>query len=193
MPFGLRNASQTFQRFMNRVCLGLDFVLVYIDDLLIVSKSHEDHKNHLKIILERLVEYGLNVNSSKCVFGADKLEFLSHKVTKDGIYPSNERIEAIENYPTPCSVKQIQRFVGMINYYHRFVPKLAETLAPIHSHLATLVRKLKPQFSWPDICQQMLLKCKADLINATLLVYPVHNASYSSTTDGSNIAVGAVL
>lgn len=197
MPFGLRNAAQTFQRFMNQVCAGLDFAFVYIDDILLASHTKEDHFRHLEILFGRLEEFGLTVNLAKCTFGVEKLEFLSHEVTAKGIRPSSERIAAIQSFPTPTSIRQIQRFVGMINYYHRFIPQLAELLAPIHCHLAQLTSakraKQKMDFSWPEDCNLRFEQTKKMLSAATLLVHPNNDAEFSITTDASNIAVGAVL
>ena len=195
MPFGLRNAAQTFQRFMNEVCFGLDFVFAYIDDLLIASKTEEQHKEHLEFLFKRLQEYGVNINLSKCVFGVSTLEFLSHSISAEGISPSKDRVEAILNFQTPNSVKQIQRFVGMINYYHRFIPKLAQTIAPLHEHLALLTKnkKSKKVFSWPENLNSVFNNAKNALAKVTLLAHPIHDGIFSITTDASDIAVGAVL
>ena len=99
MPFGLRNAGQTFQRFVNSVLRGLNFTFVYIDDILVASKNVNEHKEHLRILFERLVDADLRINSAKCQFGVTSLEFLGHNVTPNGILPSQERIEAIVNLP----------------------------------------------------------------------------------------------
>lgn len=195
MPFGLRNAAQTFQRFMNEVVRGLDFVFVYIDDILVASQSEEEHKEHLRILFERLSEFGININTSKCIFGSCALEFLSHTITPDGITPSLERITAIKDFPQPTSIRQIQQFVGMINYYHRFIPKLAEMLCPIHAHLATLLKmpKTSKNFSWPESLNDSFAKVKDALANVTLLAHPLSEGQFSITTDASNTAVGAVM
>lgn len=198
MPFGLRNAAQTFQRFMNEVCKGLDFVFVYIDDILIFSKSPEEHKSHLEKLFERLTEYGLNIKPSKCLLGVKSLEFLGHYIDQYGILPAAERVEAITSFPAPDSLKKAQRFVGMINYYFRFVPKLAEILIPLHSHIAEM-EKLKKKnrnfkFHWPDSCNDAFDQAKSALANATLLVHPKKKDLFISLfTDASNRAVGSVL
>ena len=195
MPFGLRNAAQTFQRFMNQVVQGLDFVFVYIDDILVASKNEEEHKNHLKILFQRLSDFGITIKSSKCEFGVPALDFLSHRITPDGISPSPDRIEAIKNFPQPTSIKKIQQFVGMVNYYHRFIPKLAELLSPLHAHLATLLKKPKTQknFAWNNTCTESVNNIKVALSDATLLAHPLNDGEFSITTDASNTAVGAVL
>lgn len=198
MPFGLRNAAQTFQRFMNEVCKGLNFVFVYIDDLLIFSKSPEEHKAHLERLFERLTEYGLSVKPSKCLLGVKSLEFLGHHIDQHGILPSVTKVEAISKLPAPNSLKSAQRFVGMINYYFRFIPKLAEILIPIHAHIAEM-EKLKKKsrnfrFLWPDSCNDAFIQAKAALANATLLVHPKKKGlTISLFTDASDKSVGSVL
>lgn len=195
MPFGLRNASSTFQRFINEVVRGLDFVFAYIDDILVASKNEEEHKTHLKLLFKKLVEFGINIKTSKCVFNSTALDFLSHKVTPDGIFPSTDRTTAITNYPIPSSIKHLQRFIGMINYYHRFIPKLAELLIPLHAHVANLLKlpKKEKHFSWPDSCNESFENAKSALAQATLLAHPLNDGKFSITTDASSIAVGAVL
>lgn len=194
MPYGLRNSAQTFQRFLNEVTNGLEFLFCYIDDILIASKSEADHKNHLKMLFARLTEYGLNIKTSKCIFGAKSLEFLSHTISEMGILPSEEKVTAIQNFPEPTTLRKIQRFVGMVNYYHRFIPHLAEDLAPIHAHLATLTnKKNRIKFSWPEECKVSFNKVKHSLATATLLAHPLEHTKYNITSDASNTAVGAVL
>lgn len=196
MGFGLRNAGQTFQRFMNHVVAGLEFVFVYIDDILIASKNADEHLNHLRILFERLLEFGLTIKPAKCVFGVESLEFLSHIVSAKGILPTPERIDVIRNLDSPKSVRQAQQFTGMVNYYHRFVPNLAEMLAPIYAQIAKSTNKKirpKPEFTWPDECEAGFLAAKEALAKATLLVHPQGDVMYSITTDASNIAVAAVL
>lgn len=195
MPYGLRNSAQTFQRFLNEVLKGLDFVFCYIDDILIASHSEMEHKSHLESVFKRLSAFGLNIKASKCIFGAKSLDFLSHTISENGIVPSKDRVDAISNLPEPTTIRQIQQFVGMVNYYHRFIPHLAELLSPIHRHLAILVKKgkNKKNFSWPEDCTQSFTKVKHSLAAATLLAHPLNNAEFNITTDASNIAVGAVL
>jgi cleavage and polyadenylation specificity factor subunit 1 len=195
MPFGLRNAAQTFQRFVNQILTGLDFVFVYLDDILVASKSIPEHKAHLRDLFKRLSNAEIRINASKCIFGVSTLDFLSHRITPDGILPSPDRIEAIENLPSPTSIKQIQKFVGMVNYYHRFVPKLAQLLIPLHDHLTKLhkLSKRAKNFSWPTECEQAFLKAKEALKNSTILVHPCMTSRYALMTDASTHSIGAVL
>lgn len=195
MPFGLRNAAQTFQRLMNEVVKGLEFVFVYIDDILVASKDETQHRQHLRILFQRLLDYGLTVKVSKCLFGVPSLDFLSHNISKKGILPTTEKVQSIETFSSPTSIRQIQQFIGMVNYYHRFIPMLAELLTPIHTHLTSLLKqpKSKHNYFWPDFCEESFNKVKRALIDATLLTYPIENLPLNITTDASDIAVGAVL
>ena len=195
MPFGLRNAGQTFQRFIHEVTRGLDFVFVYVDDVLIASSSVEEHKNHLRTLFKRLCEYDLRIKASKCIFGVSTLDFLGYEVSENGICPSKERVKAITDFPEPQTIKQVQRFVGMINYYHRFIPHLARILSPIHAHTSELNAQSKKSktFNWPLTCQEAFKAAKDALANATLLVFPSENARLSITSDASNTDVGGVL
>ena len=98
MPFGLRNAAQTFQRFIDQVLQGLHFSYAYIDDLLIASHCSEEHKEHLRQVLERLQFHGLLINPAKCVFGASELEFLEHHVSSQGIRPLEQKVKAVRDF-----------------------------------------------------------------------------------------------
>nr|CDS30839.2 RNA directed DNA polymerase (reverse transcriptase) [Hymenolepis microstoma] len=128
MPFGLRNAAQSFQRFMDQVFRGLDFVFTYIDDVLIASSNKDEHKKHLRQVCGRLQQYGITVNPEKCKFGRSEIEFLGHHINGRGIKPLPEKTQSILNYPTPQSVKSLRRFLGVVNYYGRFIPNCAHIL-----------------------------------------------------------------
>ena len=95
MPFGLHNAAQTFQHFMDQVLRGLEFCYVYIDDVLIASRTPEEHKVHLRLVLQRFVQYGIVINPIKCVLGVHQLRFLGHYVNQDGVYAFPEQVKVI--------------------------------------------------------------------------------------------------
>lgn len=196
MPFGLRNAGQTFQRFMNEIFSDLKFVFVYLDDILVASASHKQHLEHLRIIFERLNEYGINIKPTKCSFGTSGLTFLGHYISSEGIVPTEERIEVISGFPQPSTVKQLQRFIGMINFYHRFVPNFSEILNPLHLLNASLLRsKSKVIDFWPLECTVSFEKAKQALVNATVLAHPScdEGAALSLTVDCSGVSMGSVL
>lgn len=168
---------------------------MYIDDILIASTNRQEHLKHLRMLFERLVEYGLTIKPAKCEFGRTQLEFLGHSITEAGIAPSEARVNAVQRFPEPSSLKQIQRFVGMVNFYHRFVPNLANLLTPIHAQVKLLCRKKNKSttFSWPPDCSEAFAKTKAALSQATMLVHPSEDSPTRLTVDASNIAIGSVL
>lgn len=187
MPFGLRNAAQTFQRFIDDVCRDLDFVFVYLDDILVASSSLDEHLQHLRALFQRLSDHGLVINPAKCEFGKSEVNFLSHTINADGIRPHITRVEAVRTFPVPQDKKALHQFVGLINYYHRFVPRCAAILQPLHQALAA------DCFTWTTPCQQAFETAKRTLSEAVMLVHPRPNAATCITTDASNLAVGAVL
>ena len=190
MSFGLRNASQTFQRFMNQVVQGLDFVFVYIDDILVASKDEETHMEHLRTLFSRLLEFGVNVNKSKCVFGVSELSFLGHIISSAGITPTAEKVQDIRDFPRPVSRKQVTRFIGMVNYYHRFVPRISEYLIPLYEMDS---KKKREPFVWSQACEESFTAIKNALCAATMLTFLDPSMSLELVCDASNVAVGAVV
>ncbi len=147
MPFDLKNAAQTFQRLMDTVTADLDFVFVYLDDILLASSNKKEHREHLRKLFQKLSEYGLVNNPKKCVFGKTELSFLGHKVTTSGVMPSPDKVKAITNFPRPSNVKELQEFIGMVNFYHRFVPKAAEALrTPLPLHATGQAQQANPDY-----------------------------------------------
>ena len=187
MPFGLRNAAQTFQRFMDSVCRGLDFIFVYQDDILVASCSPEEHHQHLRQLFQRLSDNGLVINPAKCVFGKPEVSFLSHTISADGIRPYISCVDAIRNFPVPTDKKALHQFVGLINYYHRFVPHCADILQPLHQVLSA------DSFSWDQHAQKAFEQAQQTSSEAVMLVHPQPYAPTCVTTDASNTAIGAVL
>ena len=135
MPFGLKNSAQAFQRLMDGVLRGLPFVFVYLDDILVASPSMSDHLRHVRQVLGRLTGAGLAINVEKCTFGASSVKFLGHQVTTEGISPLAKKVEAVNDMQRPVTKVDMQRFLGCINFYHRFIPHLATVLAPLHACL----------------------------------------------------------
>ncbi|ROT61646.1 hypothetical protein C7M84_020551 [Penaeus vannamei] len=124
--FGLRNSGATFQRMMDQIFDKLPFCVVYVDDIVIFSRDHQ----HVRTILHLLKQNGLVVSLDKCIFGASSINFLGYKIQSQGIQPQANKVDAVLQFPTPTSVKGVQQFLGMINYYHRFIPGAASILAP---------------------------------------------------------------
>ena len=132
MPFGLRNAAQTFQRFMDEVVQGLDFVYVYIDDILIASKNADEHIRNLDVLFERLHRYGITINTTKSNFIDESVDFLGFRVTADGISPLPSKVEAITEFARPSNVKGLLRFLGMVNFYRPCLRRAADVMDPLY-------------------------------------------------------------
>ena len=191
MPFGLRNAAQTFQRFIDMVLRGLPFSYAYIDDVLVASASEEEHQQHLHLVFERFKEYGVLIHPSKCELGVSSLQFLGHIIDSRGIHPLDTKVSAIRDFPRPTSQRQLRKFLGMINFYHRFIPHGAQILQPLHSFLTRA--HAKSELQWSEECISAFNSAKDALAQATLLFHPTPDATTSLMTDASDIAVGAVL
>ncbi|KMQ86374.1 gag-pol polyprotein [Lasius niger] len=192
-PFGLRNAGQTFQRYIHQVLFGLHFCIPYIDDILIASESKEQHFDHLRQVFDRLKQHGLKLNPSKCVFGKSSVSFLGCLITAEGMKPLPEKTEVIANFPKPKTISELRRFLAMINFYRRFIPKAADTQAILHEYLKDSKRNDKRPVLWTDESSAAFEECKSKLVRATTLSYHTPGQKLSVTADASDIAVGAVL
>ncbi|BHF62295.1 hypothetical protein SprV_0200527700 [Sparganum proliferum] len=189
MPFGLGNASQTFQRFIDRVLRCLPFVYVYIDDVLVASRDVEEHLQHLTLLFDRFQQFGVTLHPAKCILGATSLEFLGHLIDSNGIRPLPSKVAAIRDFPAPTSKRQLQRFLGMVNFYRRFLPNCADTILP----LTNLLSGSKRTFELTPAALTSFEQVKALLADATLLTHYHADAPTSLMVDASNVAVGAVL
>ncbi len=193
MTFGLRNAAQTFQRHLNNVLNDLDFCFAYIDDILVFSANPEEHVRHLKTLFERLKQHQIVVNAAKCVFGASEVEYLGHSISTHGTRPATAKVTAISDFPKPQTVKDLRKFLGMINFYRRFVKNAASIQAPLHVYLRNSKKNDKTPISWTNEAEEAFSQCKSELSSAALLAHPSENASLRLTTDASDTAMGAVL
>jgi len=191
MSFGLRNAAQTFQRFIDEVLRGLDFCYAYIDDILIASKSEEEHLQHLRILFKRLQEYGVVINPTKCIFGQHKVKFLGYLVTPEGTQPLPTRVQALQEFPLPKTAKGLRRFLGMVNFYRRFIPKAAEIQAPMHDLLGA--KKGATIIQWTNEAQQAFENTRSSLTQTAILAHPKTYAELALFTDASDHSIGAVL
>ena len=193
MPFGLRNAAQTFQKFIDEVFRNLTFTFPYLDDVLIASKTEEEHFNHLKQVFSRLEEFGIAINKDKCQFGRTTINFLGHKISPKGIAPKQEKCEVIQNFPLPSDQKELRRYLGMLNFYRRFIPRCAEILAPLHSMIKHSKKGVRIKLNWSASQRKAFEESKAALQDSRVLSYPHPTAHLNVVVDASDIAVGGVL
>ncbi|GFV79134.1 retrovirus-related Pol polyprotein from transposon 17.6 [Trichonephila clavipes] len=202
MQFGLCNAASTFQRFIDEVTRGLKGVYAFIEDILIASQNVQEHTTYLRALFERLDYYGLTIKPLKCTFGVDSLKFLGFQVSSEDISPLPDRVHDIQNFPRPNTLTQLRRFLGMYNFYRRFIPKAADILAPLIKFLEGQTNKKKPSrpsknpqtpLEWTEEAENSFTAAKTALADATLRKHPIPGATLSIWTDASNFAIGSSL
>jgi predicted aspartyl protease len=195
LPMGLMNAPPTFQRLMNNI-IGYkrwDYVLVYLDDILIFSNSFDDHVKHLQEIFTILSDHQFTLNPNKCSLAKQSIEFLSHTITKDCIVPCQERIQAILDIPQPTTLAQANKFIGKIGWYRKFIPNFAKIAAPIHK-VTNKTKTTKKEFYWHIEQIEAADKLKKILTEEPLmLTYPHATATFILSTDASEYAIGGTL
>ncbi|KAL4378458.1 hypothetical protein GQ457_02G023120 [Hibiscus cannabinus] len=190
MPFGLTNAPAAFMDLMNRVFHEyLDqFVVVFIDDILVYSRTEEDHDRHLRLVLQTLLENQLYAKLSKCEFWIREVVFLGHVVSSEGIRVDPKKVEAIVNWKQPTSVTEIRSFLGLAGYYRIFVSGFSKVVAPLTKLLQKGVK-----YEWSDARQQAFEKLKEALINASVLTQPVKLKVHEKNYPTHDIELAAVV
>ena len=144
LPFGIASAPAIFQRTMETILQGLEHVQCYIDDILITGSNEEEHLHNLEEVLKRLSQYGIRVKEGKCAFFKDKVEYLGHQISSEGLHTAPKKVEAIQAAPTPANTQELRSFLGLLHYYGKFVPDLASLVHPLNKLLqAEVLNKLK--------------------------------------------------
>ena len=192
MPFGLCNAPATFQRVMQVVLAGLEWrsCFVYLDDILIASKTFDEHLNHLREVFNRLRKAGLRLKPKKCLLLRKEVPYLGHVISKEGIRPDPAKTEKVQRFPTPVDATKVRQFLGLASYYRRFVPGFAQIAAPLHA-----LTKKNAVFHWTPECESVFSKLKQLLTTAPVLSYPVFGpqCEFILETDASGVGLGAIL
>lgn len=188
MPFGLTNAPSTFQHLMNQIFHPIlqKFVVVYLDDILIYSKTPEEHAQHLSIVLNILRENRLIAKASKCFFFQTELRFLGHILRPTGIFPDPDKIKTIQNWTAIKSIKQAQSFLGLCGFYRRFIHNYSKYTACIHDYIAG-------KLPWTALHQQMFDQLRERLTSPPILILPHPDNTFVLYTDASGYYMGAVL
>ena len=190
MPFGLKNAPAVFQHFINDVFEDIigKFVFCYIDDIIIFSPDLETHYEHLTEVLTRLRKAGLYAKLEKCEFCVPFLDFLGHRISANGIYMDPKKVSSILEWPAPTNTKELQSFLGLANYYRRFITGFAKLSHPLN----ILLRK-NTKFIWTTESQKAFDEIKSKFSSAPVLAYPNREIPFMVETDSSNFAIGAIL
>uniref|UniRef100_A0A671X748 Gypsy retrotransposon integrase-like protein 1 n=1 Tax=Sparus aurata TaxID=8175 RepID=A0A671X748_SPAAU len=190
MPFGLTNAPAVFQALVNDVLRDLlnRVVFVYLDDILIFSRTYEEHVSHVREVLRRLMENKLFVKAEKCEFHVTTVPFLGYIVEKGQLRPDPTKVKAVENWLIPTTRKQLQRFLGFANYYRRFIRNYSRIAAPL-----TQLTSQKQVYEWSHAAQTSFDKLKSMFTNAPVLLHPDPDLQFMVEVDASDSGVGAVL
>ena len=190
VPFGLTSAPSTFSRLMEYVLRNLTYkiCLIYLDDILIYSRTFDEHLTNLRQVFDRLRHANLKLKPSKCNFACQKVTYLGHVISSAGVSPDEDKISAVRDFPRPHNVKTTRSFLGLANYYRRFVKDFAKLAAPLNQ----LLRK-DQKFVWTDTCEQAFISLKTALTTAPILVFPDFKEPFHLYTDASNEGLGATL
>jgi len=190
MPFGLSGAPATFQRAMHDVFRDLldKGVVIYLDDVLIYSHDEESHLRLLDTVLRRLHEHHFFAKLQKCTFMTQEVVFLGHVVSKDGLRPVHDKVEAVRSWPRPCNKHEMRSFLGLCSYYRRYIHRFAHIAAPLIDLTRTHV-----SFVWESMHEAAFSELKEKLCSAPVLKLPDAKRPFVIHTDASSVGLGAVL
>ena len=169
LPFGLINSPSVFERLLERVFAGLTFLilLIYLDDIIVYSKTFEEHLENLGIVFERLKEANLKLNPKKCNLLCRKVAFLGHEVSESDISTDPSKVQAVKECPQPNTATEVRQFVGLTSYYRKFIPSFATICKPLHK-----LTENDAKFVWTDHCQNAFDTIKQLLTSTPILIYP---------------------
>lgn len=193
MPMGLATAPLTWQRAINTILADLigSGVYVYLDDVIIFAKTKMEHDSILLKVMSLLKQHNLQLKISKCIFYAQKFEYLGHIISKDGMKANPKKVEIIKNYPRPSTVKHIQSFLGLCSYFRRYVRNFSKISRPL-----TLLLKKEQPFVWTEAQQNAFDQLKNALAEEVVLAFPIFDdpsALFYVTCDSSDFAMGSCL
>ena len=188
LPFGVLSSPAIFQRTMEGLLQGIPNVAIFLDDILLTGKDDQEHLQTLSKVLQRLKEAGLRLKRSKCSFMSDEVMFLGHKVDSAGLHPVHEKVQAIKEAPTPSNVTELKAYLGLLNYYNKFLPSLSTVLAPVHK----LLQK-DTKWQWGEAQKAAFEKSKEMMQSADVLVHYDPGKDIVLLCDASPYGVGAVL
>jgi len=192
MPFGLKIAGMSFQCLMDRVMDGLNFVVVYINNMLVASPDLASHLQHLEAVFQRLSDSNLVLKLEKCKFAKASFEFLGHKVSTACCAPLPSKVIAVQSHPSPSTVKELQQFLGMANFYRKFLPSTARLLSPLTDALCGSPAG-SSRLIWSPPMEASFITDKEALATAANLSHPSPSAELAVVANASANHVGAAL
>ena len=190
MPQGIKNAPMVFQSLMDKILQGIQYkyAMAYIDDICVFSPTFEKHIEHLETIFKKFQEANLKLHPNKCKFAVNKVNFLGHVLTTEGVCPDPEKVQAVKSYPTPSNLKELRAFLGLSGYFRKFIQNYAQIARPLY----TLTTKNTP-FIWSVECQSAFDKLKAVLSSDNVLIFPNFKHQFTLSCDASNMGIGTCL
>ena len=188
LPFGIASAPAIFQRSMDAILQGMPSVICYLDDLLVTGTSDQEHLQNLQQVLSRLKEQGIKLKKEKCAFLQNAVEYLGFIIDAEGVHTALAKLEAIQKAPEPKNVSELRSFLGLLNYYAKFISNLASLLHPLHSLL-----QHKKTWKWTKECKEVFRKAKKQLSSAPVLAHYNPQLPLQLAGDASSYGVGAVL
>ena len=190
MPFGLRNAPSVFQHFVQDIFSDVigRFVQIYLDDIIIYSKSSKEHTSHVSLILSRLIENGLYAKLEKCDFHVQETNFLGFRISSKGLIMNEDKLKSILEWPVPKNLKELQSFLGLCNFYRRFIKDFAQIMEPLRKLL-----KKDNQYIWNEKADEAFTRLKESFKSNKLLIHPDPDKEFIVETDASDFAVGCIL
>ena len=195
LSFGLTNAPAIFQRVMNSVFapyLG-KFVLVYLDDILVMSSTPKEHIEHLRLVFETLRKHRLYAKLKKCEFNRAELKFLGHIVGRDGVAPDPAKVEVVQKWPVPKSVKELRGFLGLANYFRKFIPHYSTIASPLTALTSDSTAEAYNWSQWGERELRSFNRLKQALTSAPVLALPDREDEFEVHSDASLVGTGAVL
>ena len=188
LPFGVASAPALFQKTMDIILAGIEGVICYIDDIMVTGKTEEEHLERLNQVLQRLQEHGIRVKLSKCTFMRTSVDYLGHRVDAEGLHATDDKMQAIVDAPVPKNISELRSFLGLLNYYGRFIPNLSSLLHPLNS----LLRQDVP-WKWSKECNQAFQAAKDKIVAPNVLVHYDPNLPIRLAGDASSYGIGAVI
>ncbi len=190
MPFGLCNTPATFERLMELILTGLNWksCLIYLDDVIVYGGNFYQALDRLKQVWQRIREAHLKLKPSKCCLMCNRVPFLGHYVLREGVEVDPMKTAAVQDWPTPRTVKDVRAFLGLASYYRRYIPNFATVAAPL-----TGLTKEGAMLVWSDDCEQAFLALKKTLVQPPVPAYPTRDGQFVLSTDANDMGIGAVL
>lgn len=188
MPFGISSAAAIFQKFVEEIVAGIKGCSVYLDDIMITGHTHAEHVRNITELFRRLEKQGLKGKKDKCSFAKASVQYVGHIIDSNGIRPSEKRVDATKNMPRPSNIKEMEPFIGKINYYNKFIAIFSKTAVPLNE-----LKRANTKFIWAERQERAFISLKNDIAKVAELVHYSDEYPIILATDASKHGIGAVL